>query len=162
MCRIRWRRSGEDSTLLGRRLWRVRREWISELRRSRNVALNFSRCWWATPTKTLWIRGLLETESAAACSPELRPLKLDVFHAIPAGNSRPNSSDNPLSILGPISSIIRGPFRLRNPSSKLSPFFPNIVPHHECQIHDDHPGRDTIKQRFIDESPETYAVIKIF
>ena len=107
MSRIRWRRSGEDSTSLGRRLWRVRREWIGELRRSRNLAWNFSRCRSVTPTKTLWIGELLETGSTADCSPEVRPLKLDALHAIPVGNSRPNSSDNPLAILGPISFIIR-------------------------------------------------------
>src|ERR1700722_16293837 len=99
---IRWRRSGEDRTSLGQRLWRVRKEWIGELPCSRHLALNFSRCRSGTPTKTLWIRELLETGSKADCSPEVRPLKLDVLHNIPVGNSRQNSSDNPLSILGPI------------------------------------------------------------
>jgi hypothetical protein len=107
MSSIRWRRSGEDSTSLGGRPWRMRREWINELRRSRNLALNFSRCRSVTPMKTLGNRELVETGSAADCSPELRPLKLDVLHAIPVDNSRPNSSDNPLSILGPIPSVIR-------------------------------------------------------
>jgi hypothetical protein len=51
---------------------------------------------------------------------------------------------------------------LRNYAPKLSPFVPDVPSHHESQIGDEQPGSDGIEERFIDESAETFAVIKIF
>ena len=78
------------------------------------------------------------------------------------GKLRPNSSANPASIVGPIVSISRGPLWLRNLSPKLPPFFSNIVPHHERQIRNDYPSRNTIDQRFIHQLTKRLAVIEIF
>src|ERR1700722_10414849 len=142
---MRWRRSGEDSASLRRWFWGVRRGWSSELRCSRNLAANLSRCRSVAPTKRFWIWQLLKTESATDCRPKTRPIKLCLLLTNPVDNSQPDSSNNSVSILGPISSIIQLPLGLRNRASKLSPFVPDVPSHHECQIDDDQPGRDTIE-----------------
>jgi hypothetical protein len=44
----------------------------------------------------------------------------------------------------------------------LSPFFPNLVPHHERQIRNDYPGRNTIDQRFSHQLTKRLAIIEVF